>query len=432
MTGELRQFVKSLADSRMRACNSRAGTLVLPDSSGTRAMSEPAGKVVLLEHDTATADSLADELATHGFYVEIVREVDPALEGDIDDDVDVVLCDIDMPDISWDAVFEVLSERRMEIAAIMISTHGDMVDVLTALRLGFSDFFLLPIDDWDALLASVRRCVDQSRLRRENAAYRGQLENANTELRGTVQVLEQDQQAGRHVQMLMLPESPMVMEDYVFSHSVIPSLYLSGDYTDYFRVGEDRAVFVIADVSGHGSSSAFVTVLLKNLFARKRSDYIHRDDPTITEPVAMLGRANRDLLELAIGKFSTLIMGVIDLRKNSMRYSIAGHLPLPVLVTGEGARYLPGGGTAVGLMEDAEFQEHGIQLPNAFTLALFSDGILEILPPNNLVEKESYFLDVFSRSCDSPEQVLVQLGLDRVSSSSAPDDIAALFIGKGA
>ena len=392
-------------------------------------MSEPGGNILLLEHDAEASNAIADRLAAQGYYVEIAAKVDPVLDGDIDEDVDVVLCDIDTPGISWDAVMEILADRQIEISAIMLASHSETVDVLTALRLGFSDFFPTPIDDWDSLLASVDRCLQQSRLRRENAAYRKQLEGANAELRGTVQVLEQDQQAGRHVQMRMLPESPQVMEEYVFSHSVIPSLYLSGDYTDYFRVGADHAVFVIADVSGHGSSSAFVTVLLKNLFARKRSDYLHRDDTTILEPVAMLEEANRDLLELAIGKFSTLVMGVIDLRNNHLCYSIAGHLPLPVLVTAEGARYLMGEGTAVGIMEDAEYEEQRVQLPGQFMLALFTDGILEILPPDNLVDKEKYFLDVFSQSSESPEQIGLRLGLHKVS--HAPDDIAALFIGKG-
>ena len=81
-------------------------------------------------------------------------------------------------------------------------------------------------------------------------------------------------------------------------------------------------------------------------------------------------------------------------------------------------------------MEDAEYEEHHLELPESFMLALFSDGILEILPPDNLVEKEKYFLQVFEEGSDSPEQVVVQLGLDKVS--AAPDDIAALFIGKGA
>jgi sigma-B regulation protein RsbU (phosphoserine phosphatase) len=63
-------------------------------------------------------------------------------------------------------------------------------------------------------------------------------------------------------------------------------------------------------------------------------------------------------------------------------------------------------------------------------LALFTDGILEILPPENLIEKEAYFLQAFAGTQESPEQLVVQLGLDKVS--AAPDDIAALFIGKGA
>ena len=392
-------------------------------------MADHSGKVLLLDKDVTTANAIADRLVALGYYVEIVQEVDPALEGDVDDDVDVLLCDIDLPGISWKAVFEMLSESHLEISAIMLSSHEQVVDVMTALRLGFRDFFHKPIDDWDALMASVERCAEQSRLRRENAAYRAKLESANAELRGTVQVLEQDQQAGRHVQMRMLPQSPMQMDGFRFSHAVIPSLYLSGDYTDYFRVGDGHAVFVIADVSGHGSSSAFVTVLLKNLFARKRSDFVHRGDFTIINPVEMLERANRDLLELGIGKFSTLVMGLIDLDTSVLRYSIAGHLPQPILVTREGARYLQGEGTAVGIMEDASFEEYQVQLPDRFMLALFTDGILEILPPDNLVDKEKYFLELFSQSFDSPEQIVDKLGLDGVD--SAPDDIAALFVGRG-
>ena len=34
------------------------------------------------------------------------------------------------------------------------------------------------------------------------------------------------------MQLRMLPATPLVLDDYVFSHTVIPSLYLSGDFTD--------------------------------------------------------------------------------------------------------------------------------------------------------------------------------------------------------
>ena len=81
-------------------------------------------------------------------------------------------------------------------------------------------------------------------------------------------------------------------------------------------------------------------------------------------------------------------------------------------------------------MEDAVYEEHAIDLPDSFMLALFSDGILEILPPRSLIEKEKYFLDVFAQTADSPEQLTIHLGLDRVE--TAPDDIAALFLSKRA
>jgi serine phosphatase RsbU (regulator of sigma subunit) len=82
----------------------------------------------------------------------------------------------------------------------------------------------------------------------------------------------------------------------------------------------------------------------------------------------------------------------------------------------------------VGISNDTHFEEHLIDLPNTFMLGLFSDGILEILPPKDLIEKEKYFLDVFEQTVDSPEELVTRLGLDKVE--TAPDDIAALFLSK--
>ena len=40
---------------------------------------------------------------------------------------------------------------------------------------------------------------------------------------------------------------------------------LSGDFVDYFRITDRHFAFYMADVSGHGASSAFVTVLSEEL-----------------------------------------------------------------------------------------------------------------------------------------------------------------------
>ncbi len=387
------------------------------------------GNVLVVDDDPARAGELAELVESAGFTTEVVTDVNNSHYSlGASSDLDVILCEMDLKDVSWGDARRTLREMDVQVPAIMLSDEAEAGRMMTALRLGAADFFVRPVEDRDALVRSIERCVRQRQMRRDLQESRQRLEAANTELRGTIKVLEQDQQAGRQVQMRMLPSTPLVLDDYVFSHTVIPSLYLSGDFTDYFTVGDHYVTFFMADVSGHGSSSAFATVLLKNLFARKRSDFLRRHDHTVMSPVAMLKRANSELLGLEVGKFATMVVGLLDMKENTLRYSIAGHLPLPVLVSDEGACYLRGEGSAVGIMEDAHYEEHLIDLPGSFMLALFSDGILEILPPKNLIEKEQYFLDVFGQTADSPEELVTRLGLDRVD--TAPDDIAALFISK--
>ncbi|MEM8561213.1 MAG: SpoIIE family protein phosphatase [Pseudomonadota bacterium] len=387
------------------------------------------GNVLVIDDVSARAKSLADLVSSAGFETTVVTNIfENGISFGPDSEFDVVICELNLEGVSWKEVRRKLRQMDAQVPAIMLSDVADPDRMMTALHLGASDFFVRPIKNHRSLIKSIERCLRQRSMRRELQESKTRLEAANTELRATVKVLEQDQQAGRQVQLKMLPAGPLVLDDFVISHTVIPSLYLSGDFTDYFTVADHYVTFLMADVSGHGSSSAFATVLLKNLFARKRSDYLRQDDASILSPTAMLERANKELLDLAVGKFATMVVGVLDIEDNTLRYSIAGHLPQPVMVSREGARYLQGEGTAVGIMQDSVYEEHHLALPSSFMLALFSDGILEILPPKNLVEKEAYFLNIFEEAAESPEQLVSRLGLDR--EEPAPDDIAALFIHK--
>jgi serine phosphatase RsbU (regulator of sigma subunit) len=328
---------------------------------------------------------------------------------------DVVLLDLKMPSMDGLAVLKTLGQDPSNVPVIVVSGTGVMNDVVQALRYGASDYLFKPIIDMEVLEHSVARCVEQNRLRRDNMRYRQQLEEANRELRQSLSALQQDQQAGRHVQLKMFPARPLTVEDYQLSHRIFPSLFLSGDFVDYFTVGDRHVVFFIADVSGHGASSAFLTVLLKNLFARKRSDFGHWGDQSVLSPAAMLAKA--------------LCVAAMDIRENTLLYSIAGHLPAPVLWEPHGCRYLKGDNPPVGLFEDAEYREERLQLPERFVLTLFSDGILETLAEDGLMAKEEALLSRLRPGFDSLDKVVAAFGLQGVK--EAPDDIAVLLVAKG-
>ncbi len=170
--------------------------------------------------------------------------------------------------------------------------------------------------------------------------------------------------------------------------------------------------------------------MLKNFTAHLRSDYRNHGRDNILRPQKFLEKVSYDMLRTGIGKHMTMCIGVLDMKNNRLRYSIAGHLPLPVLVSpGEKPRFLEGKGMAAGMFESPIFEEQEIELPESFTLAMFSDGILEILPPAELVDKEQMLLDMLSPRPRTIAELADCMGLDE--DTEAPDDIAILLVTRG-
>jgi len=384
--------------------------------------------ILLIDHQDDNRREMLAFLQADGYTVTAVAATQQGTDLIDSHQPDVALLDLNMPGVDCLSLLRELSSHSSDTPIIVMSADGVMNTVVQALRFGASDYLIKPIVEPEVLQHAVARCIEQGRLVRQNKATRRALEEANLSLKKGLQLLEQDQQAGRHVQFTMLPDTPKQFAGYEFSHQVVPSLFLSGDFIDYFTVGDKHVTFFIADVSGHGASSAFVTVLLKNLFARKRSDFLHLDDHSILSPLKMLQVANRELLATEIGKHATLCVGTINLDDNSLVYSVAGHLPLPVLVADGRSEYLETTGMPVGLFEAASYFEKKCQLPEQFELMLFTDGVLEVIPAQGVLAQEVFLLEKLSPGFSSLQAVTQALDLHQVV--DAPDDIAVLLIRK--
>ncbi|WP_312938133.1 two-component system response regulator RssB [Stutzerimonas nitrititolerans] len=391
-------------------------------------MQSPSATLLIIDDDDVVRASLAAYLDDSGFRVLQAPSGPKGLELFDSERPDLVICDLRMPQMDGLELIRLISERQNDLPVIVVSGAGVMNDAVEALRLGAADYLIKPLEDLAMLEHSVRRALDRSRLRLENRRYREQLETANRDLQASLHLLQEDQDAGRQVQMNMLPVTPWTTDDFHFAHQIIPSLYLSGDFVDYFRVDEHRIGFYLADVSGHGASSAFVTVLLK--FMTTRLLYESRRGGTLREfkPSEVLDHINRGLINCKLGKHVTMLGGVIDQERNVLHYSIGGHLPMPVLYDGERARYLEGRGLPVGLFVDATYDDFEMVLPERFSLTLLSDGILDLLPGDTLKDKESALPELVAGAGGTLDGLRGAFGLAALH--DMPDDIALLVLSR--
>ncbi|WP_134451175.1 two-component system response regulator RssB [Pseudomonas aeruginosa] len=391
-------------------------------------MHKVSATLLIIDDDEVVRESLAAYLEDSNFKVLQALNGLQGLQIFESEQPDLVICDLRMPQIDGLELIRRIRQTASETPIIVLSGAGVMSDAVEALRLGAADYLIKPLEDLAVLEHSVRRALDRAYLRVENQRYRDKLEAANRELQASLNLLQEDQNAGRQVQMNMLPVTPWSTEGLEFSHRIIPSLYLSGDFVDYFRVDERRVAFYLADVSGHGASSAFVTVLLK--FMTTRLLYESRRNGTLPEfkPSEVLAHINRGLINTKLGKHVTMLGGVIDLEKNSLTYSIGGHLPLPVLFVEGQASYLEGRGLPVGLFDDATYDDRVMELPPSFSLSLFSDGILDVLPGATLKEKEASLPEQVAAAGGTLDGLRQVFGLANLA--EMPDDIALLVLSR--
>ena len=386
-------------------------------------------RILVIEDDPLVRFNLLCFLEDCGFAVSQADNGDAGVILARESAPDLVLCDLRMPGLDGLEVLRTLHLEQPDLPLVAVSGTGVLGDAVDALRQGAWDFITKPIEDMGVLEHAIGRTLGQARLLQENHRYQSELEQANRLLRDHVGRFEQDAIAGRVTQRLMMPPALRQIGPYRFERLLLPSLYLSGDFVDYFQIDVGHIGFFLADVSGHGVSSAFVTILLRSLVHRYLDQYRIERDGTILDPARLLARLNADLIEERLDKYLTILFGAIDWEAGRLIYSNGGHCPNPVLLDGGTARFLEGRGPPVGLFPDASFANLTQDLSETHCLALFSDGVLDALTEPSRAEKRARLLTAVNRAGLTPEDVLSSLGLDL--EGSYPDDIALLIAERG-
>jgi len=281
---------------------------------------------------------------------------------------DLILLDVMMPGLDgYEVCRRLKALDHYNLPVIMITALEDRESLIKGLEAGADDFLTKPVDRNELMvrinnLLKVKRLTDNL-----NARY---------------QELKTDLEMARRLQEGFLPQAIPDLKELEIQVFYRTSIGVGGDFYDFLVLNEQRLGVFIADVSGHGVSSAMITAVLKDLIA-KGAKYWGNPRNFLAylneEMYAFFTSANSD-------HYVTAFYAVFDLTKEQVVYSNAGH-PAPVYLGGEGtARLDCNSGFPLGLFAGGYFDNMKKCFLQGDQVFLFTDGIF------GLANKEGKFL----------------------------------------
>lgn len=276
----------------------------------------------------------------------------------------LLLLDFDMPGMNGTEVLKRLRGSEdpavAQLPTIMLTGHGGEESEVRCLEAGADDFVTKPINS--AVLRA--RIETQLRLR----SMRSQLQQQNDELEAFRTNTERDLAAARLTQQSLIPQKPPALDRWDVAAVYRPVIQVGGDIYGWLRMADGRALFWIADATGHGASAALLTTLAKLLF--------HHGSVEHNCPSDIMQAVNDDFRSIfGARSFMTAMCVALDPKTGAASVVGAGHPPLLIARRDGKTEAIRSSAPPLGLLDSSHFPETQIELAPGDAFLLYTDGL---------------------------------------------------------
>lgn len=284
---------------------------------------------------------------------------DEALAGFEEFHPDLAILDIRMPGMDGFELIGRLKGERPDLDVILMTGSVGESDrkLVRAIREKAFYFIQKPFDR-EVLQTLVERCLELRTLAERSRSHTRWLEGVLGEARAFQDSLLPDPEA--RIGAIRVGAGYLSCDD------------LGGDFYDYASCGREAVAFLIADVSGHGTSAAMLTGVVKSAFQSCSGERY--------EPAAVVERVFAGIRTFSANRFVTLFCGRLDAEERSLDYVNAGHPPAIVWeADAAGSRELlgPTGPLVSPVLEAACWRQQRRSFNAGQRILLYTDGVTE-------------------------------------------------------
>ncbi len=329
-------------------------------------------------------------------------------------DIDMVLSDINMPEMDGLTLLQQLNQLHLDLRAVIVTAYGDMKNIRTAMNRGAFDFVTKPID-FEDLETTITKTLAHLQIMRDALESRDELV-----------ALRQELGVAAKMQESILPTDFPTDSRYELHAWMTPAREVGGDFYDFFKLENDRLGMVVADVSGKGVPAALFMMVSRTLV---KGTAIGQSDPAkcLAEVNDLLEESNEESM------FVTLFYTCLDPATGRLDFANGGHnLPFVVKQSGEVQQIKSDAGLVLGVMPDFEFPGGSVVLEPGDTFFLYTDGVTEAMNADGEEFGEEELAEVLaecvgSKAADVSRHV-VQAVQDHAGDAPQSDDITCLAL----
>ena len=291
-----------------------------------------------------------------------------------ENNIDMVLSDINMPQMDGLTLLEQIPKVDPNIRSVIISAYGDMKNIRAAMNRGAFDFVTKPVDFEDLQLT-----ID--RTLRNMAEWREALQS-----RDRLVALQNELDVARGMQQSILPTRFPKDPSYAVYGKMQPARNVGGDFFDVMYLNDGRVGLAVADVSDKGVPAALFMMSSRTLL-KGAAIGVGLPDEVLREVNDLLIEDNEG------GMFVTLLYAVYDPSSRELTYANGGHnSPLVVHPDGTSALLPLTDGIALGIAPDLSYKQNTVTLSPGDSVIFYTDGVTEAMNS----EEEEFGLDPLS------------------------------------
>ena len=156
-------------------------------NEGDDLLNKAQAKIFVADDDLMVRTTVSKILEMFGYNVTTAADGKGVVDA-VDDSFDVIILDINMPDMDGFATINALNELEYDIPVLFLTGAGSMDYAVQAINLGAYDFLTKPIEDLEIFNVKIRRAIEKRMYVLQERRYKAFLED---DIRRKAQKLEE-------------------------------------------------------------------------------------------------------------------------------------------------------------------------------------------------------------------------------------------------